>query len=60
MKEFSTELKVGFFALIVLAILAFMTFKVGGLEWAKAKGIPCMSFKNTAGLDEKTSKNCRR
>ncbi|MBS1115488.1 MAG: hypothetical protein H6Q94_1217, partial [Nitrospirae bacterium] len=35
MKEFSTELKVGGFALVVLAILTLMTFKVGGLEWAK-------------------------
>jgi phospholipid/cholesterol/gamma-HCH transport system substrate-binding protein len=55
MKEFSTELKVGFFALIVLAILTFMTFKVGGLEWAKAKGFTLHAyFRNTAGLDEKT------
>ncbi|MDH4231537.1 MAG: MCE family protein [Nitrospirota bacterium] len=55
MKEFSTELKVGFFALIVLAILTFMTFKVGGLEWAKAKGYTLHAyFSNTAGLDEKT------
>lgn len=55
MKEFSTELKVGVFALVILAILTFMTFKVGGLEWAKAKGYPLhVYFKNTAGLDEKT------
>jgi len=55
MKEFSTELKVGFFALFVLAILTFMTFKVGGLEWAKARGYTLHAyFRNTAGLDEKT------
>jgi phospholipid/cholesterol/gamma-HCH transport system substrate-binding protein len=55
MKEFSTELKVGFFALVVLAILTFMTFKVGGLEWARAKGYTLYAyFSNTAGLDEKT------
>lgn len=55
MKEFSTELKVGVFALVVLAVLTFMTFKVGGLEWVKAKGyILHVYFRNTAGLDEKT------
>ena len=55
MKEFSAELKVGAFALFVLAILTFMTFKVGGLEWAKARGYTLqVHFKNTAGLDEKT------
>lgn len=55
MKEYSTELKVGVFALVVLAVLTFMTFKVGGLEWTKAKGYTLhVFFKNTAGLDEKT------
>ncbi|PKL51577.1 MAG: hypothetical protein CVV37_05755 [Nitrospira bacterium HGW-Nitrospira-1] len=53
MKEFSTELKVGIFALVVLAILTFMTFKVGGLEWAKGYTLH-VYFNNTAGLDEKT------
>lgn len=51
----STELKVGIFALVVLAILTFMTFKVGGLEWTKKRGhIVYVVFSNTAGLDEKT------
>ncbi len=55
MKGLSTELKVGAFALIVLAILTYMTFKVGGFEWAKKKGyILYAEFKNIAGLDEKT------
>ncbi len=55
MKELSTELKVGAFALIVLAVLAFMTFKVGGLDWAKKKGYAIyVVFSSTAGLDEKT------
>lgn len=55
MKELSTELKVGAFALIVLAVLTFMTFKVGGLDWAKKKGYAVhMVFSSTAGLDEKT------
>jgi phospholipid/cholesterol/gamma-HCH transport system substrate-binding protein len=55
MKGLSTELKVGFFAVIVIMILAFMTFKVGGLEWIKKEGyIVYVYFNNIAGLDEKT------
>lgn len=56
MRGLSTELKVGFFALIVLAILSYMTFKVGGFEWMiKKKGYTVyVYFKNIAGLDEKT------
>lgn len=55
MRERSTELKVGGFSLIVLAVLMFMTFKVGGLDWAKNKGYTIyIVFGSTAGLDEKT------
>lgn len=55
MKGSSTELKVGAFALTVLLIFAFMTFKVGGLEWARKKGYTAyVYFNNIAGLDEKT------
>ena len=55
MRGLSTELKVGFFTLGVLAILAFMTFKVGGVDWAKQKGYTLYAyFNNTAGLGEKT------
>jgi phospholipid/cholesterol/gamma-HCH transport system substrate-binding protein len=55
MRGLSTELKVGFFAVIVIVILAFMTFKVGGLDWMKKEGyIVHVYFKNIAGLDEKT------
>lgn len=55
MRSLSTELKVGFFALFVLAVLAFMTFRVGGLEWMRTEGTPYyVSFKNIAGLDVKT------
>jgi len=55
MKGFSTELKVGTFAIIVLALLTYMTFKVGGFEWVKKKGyILYAEFKNIGGLDEKT------
>ena len=55
MRRLSTELKVGFFALFVLAILTYMTFKVGGFEWIKKEGFTVyVYFKNIAGLDEKT------
>jgi phospholipid/cholesterol/gamma-HCH transport system substrate-binding protein len=55
MSGFTAELKVGTFAVIVLAILVFMTFKVGGLDWAKKKGYTIhIVFSSTAGLDEKT------
>jgi len=55
MRGLSTELKVGFFALAVLGVLAFMTFKVGGLEFAKTKGYSIsIVFDNVAGLNEKT------
>lgn len=55
MKGFSTELKVGAFSLVILALLTYMTFKVGGFEWVKKKGyIVYAEFKNIGGLDEKT------
>ena len=55
MKGFSTELKVGAFALFILAVLTFMTFKVGGFEWIKKKGyVLYADFKSIGGLDEKT------
>jgi phospholipid/cholesterol/gamma-HCH transport system substrate-binding protein len=55
MRGLSTELKVGLFALLVITIMTFMTFKVGGLDWMKEEGnIYYVYFKNIAGLDEKT------
>lgn len=55
MKSVTTELKVGVFALIVIAVLSFMTFRVGGFEWAKKGGYAVyVDFKNIAGLDAKT------
>ena len=55
MKDVSTELKVGLFAIFVAAILIFMTFKVGGLDWMKKEGeLFHIRFLNVAGLDEKT------
>ncbi len=55
MNALSTELKVGAFAIIVLILLALMTFKVGGLEFAKRKGYTLyIFFRNTDGLDEKS------
>lgn len=55
MRGLSTELKVGLFAVLVITILTFMTFKVGGLYWVKEEGNRYhILFKNIAGLDEKT------
>ena len=55
MRALSTELKVGFFTVFVLLILAFMTFKVGGLDWMKKEGYTVyVNFRDIAGLDEKT------
>jgi phospholipid/cholesterol/gamma-HCH transport system substrate-binding protein len=55
MRSLSTELKVGFFALFVIAILGFMTFKISGIGWMKKEGYFIhVYFKNIAGLDEKT------
>lgn len=55
MRSNTTELKVGIFALIVLAVLTFMTFRVGGFEWLRKGGyIVYAEFKNIAGLDAKT------
>jgi phospholipid/cholesterol/gamma-HCH transport system substrate-binding protein len=55
MRGISAELKVGAFSLVVLALLTFMTFKVGGFEWIKKKGyVFYAEFNNIAGLDEKT------
>ncbi len=55
MKGISTELKVGIFAVIVIMVLSYMTFKVGGFRFAKEKGYTLtVYFDNIAGLDEKT------
>ncbi len=55
MRGLSTELKVGFFAVFVIFILTFMTFRVGGLDWLTKEGfIVYVYFRNIAGLDEKT------
>lgn len=55
MRGMTTELKVGIFALIVLAILSFITFKVSDFEWIKKEGYTVYAdFNNIAGLDVKT------
>jgi len=55
MTGLSTELKVGLFALLVITIMTFMTFKVGGLDWVKEEGnLYYVYFRDIAGLDEKT------
>jgi len=55
MTRMSAELKVGLFALAVLAVLAFMTFRVGGLRIGKKEGyVLYADFDNTVGLDTRT------
>jgi phospholipid/cholesterol/gamma-HCH transport system substrate-binding protein len=50
-----TELKVGIFAILVIIILSYMTFKVGGLGVAWKKGYTLnVIFDNISGLDEKS------
>jgi phospholipid/cholesterol/gamma-HCH transport system substrate-binding protein len=49
------ELAVGLFALLVMAVLSFMTFRVGEFPFMKKKGYDVYAeFLNTAGLDVKT------
>jgi phospholipid/cholesterol/gamma-HCH transport system substrate-binding protein len=52
----STELRVGIFALLVLILLSYMTFRVGGFDWLKRKEgyTVYVYFRNIAGLDAKT------
>jgi phospholipid/cholesterol/gamma-HCH transport system substrate-binding protein len=50
-----TDIKVGIFALIVLAILSYMTFKVGGWGFLRKPGYSVyVSFKNVTGIDKKS------
>lgn len=55
MKNIKAELLVGTFALVVMGVLTFMTFKAGDLTFGKTNGTLVYAyFHNTAGLDEKT------
>ncbi len=55
MQKASAEFKVGLFVIVVLAVLSFMTFRVGGLDWFEAEGYRIhVYFRNIAGLDENT------
>jgi phospholipid/cholesterol/gamma-HCH transport system substrate-binding protein len=55
MKQSSTELKVGIFAIMVIIILSFMTFKVGSLPFLWEKGYRLYAeFEDISGLDEKS------
>jgi phospholipid/cholesterol/gamma-HCH transport system substrate-binding protein len=55
MKEVSTELKVGIFALLVIVILTYMTFKVGRLPFIWEKGYRLYAeFDDIVGLDERS------
>lgn len=55
MKNVSTELKVGTFAILVIVILSYMTFKVGGLPMMWEKGYRLYAeFDDVSGLDEQS------
>ncbi|MBI5742062.1 MAG: MCE family protein [Nitrospirae bacterium] len=55
MKEVSTELKVGLFAILVIIILTYMTFKVGRIPFMWEKGFRLYAvFDDVSGLDEKS------
>lgn len=55
MKDISVEFKVGIFAIIVIMVLTFMTFKVGSLPMIWDKGYKLnVLLDNTSGLDEKS------
>ncbi len=55
MKNVSTELKVGLFAIIVIVILSYMTFKIGGMPMIWEKGYRLYSvFDDVSGLDEQS------
>lgn len=55
MRSIKAELIVGGFALLVLAILSLMTFRVGGFTLGEPKGYKLYAFfDNTAGLEENT------
>lgn len=55
MKNSSTELKVGIFAIIVIIFLTYMTFKVGSLPLIWEKGYRLhVQFNDISGLDEQS------
>lgn len=55
MKQTSTELKVGIFAIVVIIFLSYMTFKVGGLPFIWEKGYRLsVEFDDISGLDEQS------
>lgn len=55
MKDLSVELKVGIFAIIVIMVLTYMTFKVGSLPMIWEKGYRLyVLLDDTSGLDEKS------
>jgi len=55
MKDVSVEFKVGIFAIIVIMVLTYMTFKVGSLPLIWEKGYRLyVVIDDTSGLDEKS------
>jgi len=50
-----TDIKVGIFALLVLALLTYMTFKVGGWGFLRRPGYSVyVNFRNVTGIDKKS------
>ena len=55
MKSGSTELKVGLFAILVICVLTYMTFKVGSLPFLWEKGYRIfLELEDISGLDERS------
>ncbi|MBI5663722.1 MAG: MCE family protein [Nitrospirae bacterium] len=55
MKNVTTELKVGIFAIVVIVIISYMTFKVGGMPLIWEKGYKLYAeFDDVSGLDEQS------
>ena len=53
--KMTTEIKVGIFAVTVIALLSLMTFWVGGLAWLKKPGyVLYVYFNDVSGLDVKS------
>ena len=55
MRKFTTEIKVGFFVIIAVIVLGYMTFKIGELTFGREKGYLIYGvFESVAGLDIKS------
>lgn len=55
MQKLTTEIKVGFFVIIAVIVLGYMTFKIGELTFGREKGYLIYGvFESVAGLDIKS------